>query len=55
MTKTTIKFTKKNLQRLRSSSESKWYYAKNFKVHSLIVDKKKKLSFIEPRHYCVFG
>ena len=42
MTKTTIKFTKENLQRLKPSSKAKWHYAENFEGLALYVGKKKK-------------
>ena len=42
MTKSTIKFTKENLQRLKASSKPKWHYAENFEGLALYAGKQKK-------------
>ena len=42
MTKSTIKFTKENLQRLKASSKPKWHYAENFEGLAIYVGKDEK-------------
>ena len=43
MTNTNIKFDKRMLESLKSSTKSTWYYAQNFEELALVVHKKKKL------------
>ena len=42
MTNTNIKFDKRKLESLKSSTKPTWYYAKNFEGLALVVGKKKK-------------
>ena len=42
MTKTNIKFDKRRLESLKSSTKPTWYYAKNFEGLALLVGKRKK-------------
>ena len=42
MTNTNIKFDKRMLESLKSSTKSTWYYAQNFEELALVVHKKKK-------------
>ena len=46
MTNTNIKFDKRMLESLKSSTKSTWYYAKNFEELALVVHKKKKNSIV---------